>query len=420
MAKDDIVLLGDKGGWADPSARRYIMDIALGDADIVDAIEREIRKGKLDTTGFGDLINLLQKACEAGAANPDRAQAARFETALERLTEYYRQSQASRGIYKAPGKPTPSAVFWPNPNRDKARHLETEMPIIEKFSIIDRQTPIGSAGSCFAFRISHQMQRNGFNYVISEAQHDRPEPVFLEEGGQKDGVVNFCANWGLLFNSPSFTQLVERAFGEREFRKLLMRMPAEYGGYYVDPYREGVGFRSPGDYARDYEKHLAAIRDAMTRCKAFVVTLGLNECWELIEDGTTLSRNPRFMSTQVIARPKRLTVAENIKAIRRFAEIVRAHNPDFKLIVSVSPIPFLATTRGEREHVVTANAHSKAVLRVAAEEIVEADSQAYYFPSYELITSCLANPWEDDLRHVTDASVDRVMEMFEAAFIAEE
>ncbi len=419
MSTDEVVLLGDKAGWADPSARRYIMDIALGDDDVVSVIEREIRKGKIDTTGFGDLVNLLNRACEMGAENPDAQQAARFEAARKRLVDYFEQTNRSRTVYKSSGKPNPSAVFWPNPNRDDGRSLETELPIIEKTPIIDRETPIGSAGSCFAFRISHQMQRNGFNYVVSEKQQDRPAPVFLEEGGQKDGVVNFCANWGLLFNSPSFLQLVERAFGERKFRKLLMRMPAEYGGYYVDPYREGVGFHSPGDYLRDYEKHLAAIRDAMTRCKAFVVTLGLNEYWACLEDGTALSRNPRFMSTQVIAKPRRLSVSENVKAIRRFAEIVRAHNPDFTLIVSVSPIPFLATTRGEKEHVIAANTHSKSVLRVAAEEIVTDDPQAHYFPSFELITSCLPSPWEADQRHVTDPAVDRVMEMFDAAFIAD-
>ena len=74
--------------------------------------------------------------------------------------------------------------------------------------------------------------------------------------------------------------------------------------------------------------------------------------------------------------------------LQRFLDVIRAHNPDLQLIVSVSPIPFLATGRADKYHVVAANCLSKAVLRVAAEEIVKRNEGVYYFPSYELVTTC--------------------------------
>ncbi len=68
---------------------------------------------------------------------------------------------------------------------------------------------------------------------------------------------------------------------------------------------------------------------------------------------------------------------------------------------------------------VTANGHSKAVLRVAAEELVNRNEEVYYFPNYERFTYCIENPWEPDPRHVNREAVARVMELFDAMFVTE-
>ena len=96
---------------------------------------------------------------------------------------------------------------------------------------------------------------------------------------------------------------------------------------------------------------------------------------------------------------------------------MRKYNPKFKLILSLSPIPFLATGRADHEHVIAANCHSKSSLRVAAQEVVDKYDDVYYFPSYELIHYCEASPWESDLRHVKRDTVSRVVSMFEDIFV---
>ena len=156
------------------------------------------------------------------------------------------------------------------------------------------------------------------------------------------------------------------------------------------------------------------------RSEYFVVTLGLNECWEYIPDGSVISRNPKELNFRFLLRPRVLSVEENIDNIQRFFDIVRAHNPDFKLIVSVSPVPFMATWQGSDKHVVTANTHSKAVLRVAAEELASRNEGIFYFPSFEMVTVCTANPWQTDLRHVTPEAVDRVMQLFDTIFVSDD
>ena len=85
--------------------------------------------------------------------------------------------------------------------------------------------------------------------------------------------------------------------------------------------------------------------------------------------------------------------------------------------MTISPIPFLATGRAYDTHVVTANEHSKAVLRVAAEDFCAANEDAHYFPSYEMISRCIQYPWLSDQRHVSDTAIKQVMELFEKMYL---
>ena len=100
-----------------------------------------------------------------------------------------------------------------------------------------KDTPIVSAGSCFAFEISKVLQQDNYNYVISERIDDPNSEVIVDGYTPGDDIVKFSANYGIIFNSPSFTQLAEKAFSKRKFQKLLAQVP---GGLYTDPYSENV------------------------------------------------------------------------------------------------------------------------------------------------------------------------------------
>jgi hypothetical protein len=97
-------------------------------------------------------------------------------------------------------------------------------------------------------------------------------------------------------------------------------------------------------------------------------------------------------------------------------EILKAHNSRVEIICTLSPIALHATFRGDTEHVVTANAHSKAVLRVAAEEFSSRFSDVHYFPSYETVTTATEQPWMADQRHVSEIAVTKVMGLFHQMF----
>lgn len=345
--------------------------------------------------------NLTEHLKKAGIGDVD----SHFLAQAQRLDAFERRFRREFSRYEPADKPNPDAVFWPIPTHPKnGRSLYQTLPMVESLDLLDKSTPIGSAGSCFAVEIARYLQEGGYNYIITETETDPARRKELEQS----------ARWGIIFNTPSFRQLAEKAFGIRQLPRLAEYHPE---GYWQDPFRENIAFPSLEALEADREAHVAACRRAFESCEVFIATLGLNECWEYVPDGSVASRNPKSPAHFALFRHRVLTPAENVANLQAFLDILRAHNPGVKMIVSLSPVPLLATGLAATHHVVVANAHSKAALRVAAEEFVRANKGVYYFPSYEMVMHCIPDPWEPDQRHVTRGTVVRIMQLFEKMFV---
>jgi len=96
---------------------------------------------------------------------------------------------------------------------------------------------------------------------------------------------------------------------------------------------------------------------------------------------------------------------------------IRGVNPGVRILLTVSPVPLIATY--EKRHVWVSTTYSKAALRVAADEAERRFEEVIYFPSYEIITSPAAGGkyYADDLRQVTDLGVKHVMRVFGKHFL---
>ena len=393
----------------------YLLANMFNDLSVSSALFEHIKSTDPELSQCQTVFSLLTfiKSCILAQFNANNLINSAWAEALTELATYESKILDTASRYRVDNKPNPEGVFWPDPTHERyPRNKLDTMPYACKQPIMDLSTPIGSAGSCFAFEIAKHFQLEGYNYVVTERNEDPNAGVLVDGYNPGDKIAKFSANFGILFNTPSFTQLAEKAFGIRQFSKLLFE---DKSGFFIDPYRENVLFSCRESYLADYEKHIAAIRKAFLQCKVFVVTLGLNECWQL-QDGTFMSRNPRENMHHLV-KHRTLTVQENVDNIQRFFDIIKQHNPDFKLVISVSPIPLLATGRANEHHIISANCHSKSVLRVAAEELVANNQDMYYLPSYELVTECSRDAWEDDSRHVKPETVARVVSMFKEMFV---
>ena len=327
-------------------------------------------------------------------------------------------TRRNRRAYSLEGRENPNGVFWPDPTLEDKTHpmsgrsLYTELPFARKIPLIDRSTRIVSAGSCFATEIAHNLQRNGYRYLVKEGNKGK---LGSYEFLGADDLPNSSAAWGIIFNTPSFRQLVEKAFEVRSLPRILWTQDILGKLRYLDPFRENIGFESPEAYEENYDEHVRAARDAFLEMDVFIITLGLNEIWYFKADGSVFSRSPWRTAPSLVGH-RTLTVQENVSDLLRMAEILRAHNPNVSIICTLSPIALHATFRADEYHIVTANSHSKAVLRVAAEEFVNKTTNAYYFPSYEAVTTSTEAPWKPDQRHVSEVAISNVMRLFHQTF----
>ena len=394
------------------------LDAIFSDAAFKKFILADIAAEEVNIGSQKDLIGFISaRLAELLSTNPETLGFTPSEQ-FEAINAHKRLVNENMMAYSANEKPNPDGVYWPNPTRGTGQSLFSILPYLKPLNIISKDTPVGSAGSCFGEEIAFEFQKRGFQYVVTEREDDYGEGVFFAGFDPEIPYARFSANWGIMFNSPSFRQLAEKAFGVRKLPRLLFEQDIdEDKKLFGDPFREGVFFSSQAAYDANQDKHIAAARDAFLKSDVFIITLGLNECWEVISDGSVLSRSPRSVEMMGLVRPKALTVQENVDNIQAFIDIIREHNPTMKLIISVSPIPFIATIRSKDYHVIEANTHSKAVLRIAADEIVRGNKDVFYFPSYELVTTCMENPWAEDHRHVSRETVSKVMGMFNNMFV---
>jgi len=104
----------------------------------------------------------------------------------------------------------------------------------------------------------------------------------------------------------------------------------------------------------------------------------------------------------------------NLEAI--YELLTRYGHPDFRIIVTVSPVPLMNTF--STMDIVVANAWAKSLLRAVAQEWAMTHPNVDYFPSYEIVKSSdPAAVWEQDLRHVTGPGVQHIMKLFLRKYI---
>ncbi len=112
-----------------------------------------------------------------------------------------------------------------------------------------------------------------------------------------------------------------------------------------------------------------------------------------------------------------LSVGQVKAHLEQFVEQVLTVTPEVEIILTVSPVPLVATY--ESRHVLVSTTLSKSVLRAAADEIERKFDRVIYFPSYEIITSSAngGRYFDDDLRQVNELGVSHVMRLFRKHFL---
>jgi GSCFA family len=302
----------------------------------------------------------------------------------------------------------PDYCFW---RRSVAGVAPADVdPVVRAPFKIRRADRIATAGSCFAQHISRHLVRNGFNYFVTESAN--PHIAHLSHD-YNYGV--FTARYGNIYTSRQLLQTMRRAYGiftpqDDAWPSADSRM--------IDPYRPTIqpdGFACLDELHADRRQHLAAVRKAVEEFDILIFTLGLTETWFAKADGAVYPICPG-VSGGVFDPAQHgfvnLTVGDVIQDLAETIDLVRIRNRKARFILTVSPVPLIATM--EDRSVLVSTTYSKSVLRVAAEEISASHHDVSYFPSYEIINGNYTRGcyFSDGLRDVTEAGVEHVMRLF--------
>lgn len=302
----------------------------------------------------------------------------------------------------------PNHQFWRRAVSGVEHHLLD--PVVAPKFKIEREERVATAGSCFAQHISRRLSQIGFNYFVTEAGEG------LSEAERRDrNYGTFSARYGNLYTTAQLFQLFQEAFEQRRPVDRVLQRP---DGRYVDIYRQQIepdGYVDPAEVAVERARHLSAVRRMFSECDVFVFTLGLTEGWRSRRDGSVVPIAPGVIGGKFDPAEyefRNFTVDEARADLEAFLAALKVINPQVRVLLTVSPVPLIATY--ENRHVLVSTTYSKAVLRVVAEQTMQAYDWVDYFPSYEIITGSYAGGlyYEADHREVNRLGVAHAMRCF--------
>lgn len=322
-------------------------------------------------------------------------------------TEYWPLVQFSSQVPKHPYELQSEKAFW---KKAVVPHHAFDIDgwYHKKFEISDKK--IATAGSCFAQHIGRELRSKGFHYLDVE-----PPPSFLNPARWPDyGYDIYSARYGNIYTTRQLLQLFQRAFGE--FTPIERCWPLRQG--YVDPFRptiEPKPIAHPDDIEQLRSYHLSCVRKLFEESDIFVFTLGLTEAWVSIADDAAFPVAPGVAGG--LYDPSRhrfinFSYPDIIGDMTGFFERVHSINSRMKFLLTVSPVPLMATATSQ--HVVVATTYSKSVLRAVAGELAARLPYVDYFPSYEIITAPVMRGifFNSDSRSVSQHGVNHVMTQF--------
>ncbi|MFQ3251821.1 MAG: hypothetical protein ACI9U6_000095 [Loktanella salsilacus] len=312
-------------------------------------------------------------------------------------------------IVPCPYKSLPDSAYWRRAVGDvPPQDID---PVTKPGFELTKTTRIATAGSCFAQHIARHLRNSGGTYLVTEPGH----PMLNDNTRQEFNYGTFTARFGNIYTTRQLRQLMSRAYGSIRASDDIWE---EDNGSFIDPFRPFIqpgGFKSRAEFDADRQQHYAAVREMVETADVFVFTMGLTEAWENTTDGMVYAACPGCGAGKHVegeSRFRNFKVTEVYQDLAAAIAFMREKNPNLYVLLTVSPVPLIATY--SEKHVLAATTYSKSVLRVAAEMMTESHDYVDYFPSYEIITSAFNRGayYDAGLRDVEEIGVRHAMTVF--------
>ena len=171
-----------------------------------------------------------------------------------------------------------------------------------------------------------------------------------------------------------------------------------------------------------FRVNLMREQSALTSCEVLVVTPGQNEAWINKSDGLAWAHAPSPETLATYGHDhfciKRFSVSENTDHLSCALKLLWKHNPNVKVIFTVSPVPSWATFYDV--NVAVRSFENKANLLLAVKEVINQEPErTFYFPSFEMAMLSHNRNLQLDNRHVRSRLVGKIMACFDKCFLGD-
>lgn len=250
--------------------------------------------------------------------------------------------------------------------------FRTEIEVAPLAKGIDHSAKIFALGSCFAESISERLRRAKFSVTTNP--------------------------FGVLFNPLSIASAIDRLADTRAFAVCDIREGKE--GFFSFDAHSSLDGKTQTEIFANLNQAVAQGSKALHDADFVILTFGT--AWVYEREGKVVANCHKQPSQEFVRR--RLSVEEIVERYRPLFEGVLR---DKRVILTVSPVRHLGDGLQE-------NSVSKAILRLAVEQLCEQFDNAHYFPSFEILIDDLRDYryYADDLAHPSKMAVEYVWERF--------
>lgn len=265
------------------------------------------------------------------------------------------------------------------PRRDEATLDSSLLGWAPQKPFITREHKVAAFGSCFADHIQNYLRDKGYGIAPIE-------------------YCNMTRYGAGMANTYTLKQHLEWIWEDWE---------SEEDVWFVYPYMS----ESRTEQNKEETRKFLESRDI------FIISLGLSEVWYSKQTGNVFWKAvPGELFDPAKHAFRETSVQENIKNLHKINALLTKCCPNCHIIYTLSPVRLKATFRPISA--ITANSVSKAILRVALDEVLRGSSpQIHYWPSWEIVVDLIPNSYRDDMVHPKPEVVDSIMELFRKYYL---
>jgi len=284
---------------------------------------------------FEESVASLEKAIALDPAFDTPANQDTLEIAKARLSQPIAKAATTK---KKIGRYPETRDFLGDLEGLITKHIAVDLNREPKF--ISKTTRFFTMGSCFARNLAKSLRNSGY-----AAQH------------------------------MEISEYINTTFANRVFVDWLSDVEIDAA------IRERIAELLPSGWSK--ENTLQIIKSA----EVFILTLGVAPAFFDRATGDFVLPRPSALNSRVLAekyRYRTTSVQENVDNVLYLINFVRSVSPGIKVVVTVSPVPLLASF--EYESAVQADCLSKSTMRLVAHEVVNNSNieNILYWPSFEV------------------------------------